>query len=84
MRTIKCGGMCAAPWRLLSAPLEMAPIITFGAFLITALTTSKSGATARNFIVGSTTFNLLYLPFKFGLKITHQKILMAFNFGLAI
>ena len=53
--------MCTAPWRQFSAPLEMAPITVLGAFLITALTTSKSGATNRNFIVRLTTFNLMDL-----------------------
>ena len=51
--------MFTAPWRQLSAQLEMAPMTEFGAFLITALTTSKSGATEINFIVRLTTFSLL-------------------------
>ena len=38
---------------------------TFGAFLITALTTFKSGATERNLIVRLTTFNLLDLCLSF-------------------
>ena len=58
-RGIRCGGMCTAPCRQFSAPLEMAPITAFGAFLIKVLTTSKSGPTERNFIVRLTTFNLL-------------------------
>ena len=46
---------------IVSAPLEMAAITEIGAFLITALTTTKSVATERNFIVRLTTFNLLNL-----------------------
>ena len=53
--------MCTTPWRQFSAPLEMAPITVFGAFLITALTTFKPGATDRNVIERLTTFNLLDL-----------------------
>ena len=60
-RDISCGWRCTAPWRQLSASLEMAPLTAFGAFLITAITTFKWGATKRNFIVRLTTFNLLDL-----------------------
>ena len=58
-RGIRCGWMCTAPWRQFSAPLEMAPITAFGAFLITVFTTFKSGATERNFNVSLITFNFL-------------------------
>ena len=58
-RDIRCGEVCKAPWRQFSAQLEMAPITAYGAFLITVLTISKSGATKRNFILRLTTFNLL-------------------------
>ena len=58
-RDIRCGWMFTATWRQFSVPLEMAPIIAFVAFLIMVLTTSKSGATERNFIVRLTTFNFL-------------------------
>ena len=53
--------MYTAPWLQLSAPLEIAPMTAFGAFLITALTICKSGATDKNFIIRLTTFNLLDL-----------------------
>ena len=42
-------------------PVEMAPMTALGVFFITALTTSKLGATERNFIVRLTTFNLFNL-----------------------
>ena len=70
--------MCTAPWRQLSAPLEIAPMTAFKSFLITDLTMCKCGATDRNFIIRLTTFNLIKL------RITHQTILMALNIGVAI
>ena len=53
--------MCTAPWRQLNPPLQMVPLTALGAFLITALTTPKSGATEQSFIVRLTTFKLLNL-----------------------
>ena len=56
---ISCGGMVTAPWRALSAALEMAEIIAFSAFWSTALATILSGINERNFIVLLTIFSLL-------------------------
>ena len=57
--------MGTAPWRAFTAALEMARITASGALLITAFTTSKSGATKRDFIVRYTTFSLLDLHLSF-------------------
>ena len=55
----------------------------FNAHLITALTTFKLGATKRNFIMFNY-FQIVKFTSKFRLRITYQKILMAFNFGVTI
>ena len=70
--------------RQLSALLEMAPMSAFVAFLITAFTMFKSIATQRNFIIRLTTFNLWDLRLILDFWVTHQKILIAFNLGVAI
>ena len=67
---IRCGGMCSAPWRQLNAPLEMVPMTEFGAFLITAFTTSKSGET-KTILFYVYFFQLVRFTFKFELRITH-------------
>ena len=73
--------MCTAPWWQLSAPVEMAPMTAFGAFLITAQTISKSGATKRNFIVRLTPFNLLdlclCLDFKLPIRKLYRRLTLA-------
>ena len=53
--------------------LEMAPMTAFGAFLITTLTTFKSSATERNFIVNLTTFSLLDLRLSLNCELRIRK-----------
>ena len=72
------------PRRQFSAPLEMAPITVLNAFLITVLTTYKSGVMKNILYSMFNHFQLVWCTFKFRLRITHQKILMPHNFGVAI
>ena len=72
----KCGKMYTAPWQQLSAPLKMALMTPFNAFLITALRTSKSSLTNK-FHFTFNYFQIVKFKFKFELRITIKKILMA-------
>ena len=56
----------------------------FGAFLITALSTYKSGAMEKQFYCTFNHFQLVGFTFKVKFRIIHQKIVLAFNFGVAI
>ena len=64
--------MGTAPWRALTAALEMGRMTASCAFLITTFTNFKSGATGKNFIVRLTTFSVnelhLSLDYEFPLE----------------
>ena len=71
---IKCNGMCTSLKRKFSVKLEIAPITVLGDFLIMVLTTSKLGATKRNFIMRLPTFNLLDIRVNLDLELPIRKI----------
>ena len=76
--------MSTAFWQQFSAPLEMAPITAFGAFIITVHTTLESGATKTNCFVLSTTFNLLNVRLSLDFKFPIRKLLTPPKSAVAI
>lgn len=80
---IMFGMMCAPLWQQLSAQLKMAPIIAFGAVLITAFTTFNQAHHKLIFIMFNS-MQLFQLKFKFELQTIYSKVVILFTFGVAI
>ena len=58
-KVFKCGQTSTAEWWALIVALKIARITAFDAFWSTALATSKSGATNKNFALSLTSFRLM-------------------------
>ena len=74
--------MWTAPWRPLSAALEMAAMTSFGAFFDYGSYDDQIVCNGKKFYVTLNYFKLIEFTFKFRLCITHLIILMRFNLAL--
>ena len=74
----------ACVWRLDDTPLELAPMTARSVLLEYGSKNFKIWRTGKKFYCTFNHFQLVEFTFKFGLRIIHQNILMAFNFGVAI
>ena len=76
--------MCTAPWRAVERPVGDGADDRVRCFIDYRSYDLQIGRNGKKFDSTFNHFQLIGFTFKFGLRITHQKILMAFNFGVTI